>query len=54
LKVKFIKCRVDSADKIEHRINEELKGWKMKKIVYLTLKPYGEYIQITLIGEIDE
>ena len=54
VKIKFRQfVVVDNLD-IEDRINEELKGWKITKIISLKVKSFGELVRVTLIGEVDE
>lgn len=50
MKIKYIQFNLSSSDNIENRINEELKGWKIKKIYYIDIKDD----RIIVIGEVNE
>jgi hypothetical protein len=53
VKIKFRQFMVNDVGDIERRINEELLGWKITKIVTLTVKQYDGFHMITLVGEVD-
>lgn len=54
MRVKYIRFSVESTKLVESRINEELKGWKITKLIYFGMEEVDGNWVVDFIGEINE
>ncbi len=53
MKVKYIEFIIIKSD-VEHRINEEIRGWKIFEILFLSIEDADEkYQHVKMVGRIE-